>query len=465
MEKKNILSLDIGTSKISVLAIDVHSQEILADHSLPTPAVANEAPDIFEQDPAGILNACFILIRKVLASAPMAQDDIAAICVTGQMHGILLIDSHLNPQTNLITWQDERVLRHSTGGIHELYDKIPDTVALENCGCYLRPGYGGPTLYWLSQHNRIAPGSKVVSIADYVTACLTGEIVTEPTHAASWGLYSLVTRAWHHELIDRMGLDHRILPRIATTGECIGVLRKGTGEELGLRTPVKVTSTLGDNQASIIGATGFSNDVVLNMGTGGQISIPLSEFRHVAGFEVRPMPFDAWVCVGSTLCAGHSYACLKNFVKDILSQIGGIELEDAIIYERLNASAKAALGMDSGLRVTTQLSGTRLNSQLRGTIGEIDTKNLTIGNLACEFCRGIAQELHGMIPSTLIDHMNRIILSGNLPRKNPLMRDLVEMVFGVPCRLATIREEAAWGAALVAAAGLGLLPRPAYPNL
>ena len=90
-----------------------------------------------------------------------------------------------------------------------------------------------------------------------------------------------------------------------------------------------VFSPLGDNQAAVIGAGGDRADTaVLNLGTGGQISIFQNDWQTLDGFETRPMPGEAFLLVGASLCGGWVYAYLKDFYKDVIKRITGVTVRD-----------------------------------------------------------------------------------------------------------------------------------------
>jgi sedoheptulokinase len=209
---------------------------------------------------------------------------------------------------------------------------------------------------------------------------------------------------------------------------------------------------IGDNQASIIGVAGLARDVaVVNLGTGGQVSIPQSEPVWVDGFETRPMPFGGYVLVGASLCGGWSYAYLRRFIQTLVRQFTGVELNDNTVYERMNRLAANAPPNAGGLIVNPHFSGTRTDPNLRGTLSGIDTQNLTADNLVRAFIEGMVGELADLFLAIDNTNIAKIVASGNAVRENDVVVETIETLFGRKCYKSRYQEEAAFGAAYAVA--------------
>ena len=443
---KIILSLDIGTTKTSALALSAETLQPLAVISAPnSAAVPGLPPERHEQNPLRIRNDCLNLLRALLEDDAVHTDAVVGVAISGQMHGVLLADSSITCLTNLITWRDRRAVGFDG----------PDNA--EETGSRLCAGYGGATLGWLVKNGAFPRDAIALTIADFIAASLTGKVATEPTHAASWGIFSLRDNRWNAALIEYLGIPRTALPEICPSSRPLEKLSSETAGALGLSSEVMVCSPLGDNQAAFVGAAGFCSDAaVVNIGTGAQVSIPRKKFTYVKPFETRPMPFGGFILVGASLCGGWAYEYLKDFFQAIVREIGGVNLADAETYERMNALSEKA-GEKTGLLADTRFSGTRSDPRVRGTISNIDTGNLTPGNLARAFTAGIVRELADIMSNAGIENRERIIACGNAVRKNPLIAREIARIFGVPCFVGQIEEEAALGAAYAAAVGMELV--------
>lgn len=108
---------------------------------------------------------------------------------------------------------------------------------------------------------------------------------------------------------------------------------------LGQYKGIPVTVALGDNQASFLGSVGFQeNTVLLNMGTGGQISVLSDQLFEGNGIEARPFTKGKYLLVGASLCGGRAYAVLEKFFRSFYVQAGG---DDRDLYEVMEKLARA----------------------------------------------------------------------------------------------------------------------------
>jgi sedoheptulokinase len=227
-----------------------------------------------------------------------------------------------------------------------------------------------------------------------------------------------------------------------------------------------VFAPLGDNQAGFLGAVrDVEGMALLNVGTGGQVSawlpsLPAGGKAHGSGLEARPFPGGGLLLVGATLCAGRAYALLEEFFRSVLEAFGaGAETP---LYDRMNELASRPVDPDvEGLGVDTRFNGTREDPHVSGAIQGINLRNLTPAALACGFLAGIAEELHGCYEALTRLRgapVRDLAASGNGLRRNPALQRQIARRFGLALRLPRLREEAALGAALAAAVGLGRYP-------
>ena len=448
-----IISLDIGTSTLSALAYALDPPHALTVRTCPNTCDVPGVPAPgHEQDPGCLLARCLDLIQSAAVDERVQADQVVGIGITGQMHGLLLVDQQARPQTNLFTWRDARALPS---------DSFPDLAsACERTGCRLRAGYGGLTLRRCLRAGGLrANALQALSIADYLAAALTGVLATEPTQAASWGILDLRGRTWDGPSLRALGIPESVLPPIRPSALPLGVLLPEAATRLGLPAGIRVCSPLGDNQASFIGAASSAADsAVLNLGTGGQISVPVATWAKRPGLETRPLPFGGYILVGASLCGGWAYAYLRRFFQAVVRDFTDSEIEDAEAYRRMNVLASRALPGAAGLAADTRFSGTRDQPTRRGGLHGIDARNLTPPNLCRAVVEGMVRELADTYANARAPAISRILISGNAARRNPLVREVVEAAFGLPCSVAEIEEEAALGAARAAAVGLGLAP-------
>ena len=472
-----ILSIDLGTSKLCAAAVDIKTGRPLAIRSCANDTdIPNLPDDLHEQDPIRTRDLIFDLIRRVLADDAVVGKPVDAIGISGQMHGVLLVDSDLRPLTNLITWRDRRTAREGVSGSIDESLRLLGPDVEQRTGCRLAVGYGAATIRWLDRNGLLPADCTALTIAGYIAASLTGVLAIDETHAASWGVLDVTRNEWDGDSVSRLGLRKGILPQIKLAGEPLGELTDSARDAPGISGPAVVCSPVGDCQASVIGCAGFSPDtIVVNLGTGAQVSVPgkgdaslfcAQKKRDASPFlDVWPMPFGGYLQLGAALCGGWAYAYLRRFFGETVRELCGVELDEEAAYERMNALAASAEPGAGGLVADTRFSGTRKDNTITGSITGITTSNLTPANVSLAILEGIVRDLHSMYLTSAAPNAKRLIASGNAVRKNPVLRSVISRTFDLECLMSSLPEEAVRGAAYAAAVGAGLTSREDITSL
>ena len=427
------LGLDIGTTTISAVVYDTDAG-VLTSRTIKNDSFLTGEPWERIQNPALIWEKSVAVVQELLREYP----DVTAMGLSGQMHGILYLDAAGTPVSPLYIWQDGR------GDLP--YDETHSWAAhlTELTGYSLATGYGLVTHYYNLNHGLVPPTAvKLCTIHDYLAMKFSARSipVTEATDAASLGLYDGPNHRFDPEALQKAGIDPAILPEVVTD-PCLGTGMLG----------IPVYAALGDNQASFLGATGGRTDVLLvNMGTGGQVSVYSPDYLQTQTLETRPFPDGGWLLVGASLCGGRSYALLETFFREAVKMITGQEVS---AYEAMSNAMGTAEDLDRSPRITTLFQGTRKDPSLRGSIENIGTDNFTPQHFIQGVMQGMADELHGMYAGYLAmggKAPASMVGSGNGLRKNPHLCRVFEKTFGIPLILSQNDEEAACGAAIYAA--------------
>lgn len=427
------LGLDIGTTSISAV---IFSQKLGV---LSARTVKNESfleGEAWEriQNPRKIRDCALKTVAELLAEHP----DVQAIGVTGQMHGILYLDIHGEPVSPLYIWQDGR------GNLP--YGNGQSWAEHLRCvtGYPLATGYGLVThAYNLRQNLVPETAVKLCTIQDYLAMVFSGRTtpVTDPTNAASLGLYDLQKGCFDPVALNKAEIDRAMLPEIAAD-PCLGCGNWG----------IPVYNAIGDNQASFLGAVNGRTDMLLiNMGTGGQISVFSPDYLETETLETRPFPDGGWLLVGASLCGGRSYALLETFFRKTAKMVTGSEVS---AYEAMNRALDSAEGITDYPKVSTLFQGTRKDPALRGSITGLTPENFTPVHLMVGLMQGMADELHEMYRGYLIKGGKAPVAmtgSGNGLRNNKHLCKIFEETFGCCLSLSPYQEEAACGAAIYAA--------------
>src|SRR5262249_30882809 len=153
--------------------------------------------------------------------------------------------------------------------------------------------------------------------------------------------------------IAALGIPRHLLPEVRPTGQVVGELHVDLDLPFGL----PVVNALGDNQASFLGAVADpEHDVLVNVGTGGQVSATSSTPLQGPLIETRPLIGGDFLIVGAGLAGGRAYAALHDFVADVGRGIFGVEPPDDL-YERLNRLAASVTPGGDGVRFDPRFEG------------------------------------------------------------------------------------------------------------
>ena len=432
-----LIGLDIGTTSISAVAAEVSSGALLRSVTVPNDGILPSPDGVSRlQDPVRIVETALGLKESLAAEF----SPVAAIGVTGQMHGILYLDRAGRAVSPLYTWQDGR------GNLP--YGKSTYAAHLSTRSCYpLASGFGLVT-HFINREQGLVPSEAVTfcTIQDYI-ALLLARRKTPLLHAsdaASFGCFDLEAHTFDRFAMEKLGFDNAFLPAVTAETAIIG--QDGS---------IPVAAAIGDNQASVLGSLRENADILVNIGTGSQVSAVVSAPVPFPAGAVRPYVDGKFLLAGSPLCGGRAYALLHRFFARCAELFGG---DGRDIYTVMNDMA-AEQPEDHSLTVDTRFCGTRNDPALRGALSEISEDNFTPEQLTRGVLWGMTAELHELYRQMPLPFPAAgLVGSGNGVRKNPVLRRYLEEQFGLKPKLPAHREEAAFGAAVFAAAAAGVYP-------
>lgn len=475
------IGLDIGTTTVCGVLVDAKTGELLDAKTLTNDSVI-ESVHTYErtQDADKILVKCKNILEEYLSE----QEDIVSIGVTGQMHGIVYVDENGVAVSPLYTWQDGRgdlccpdikndIQKKLTVADSETVENIDNgnkvadnaevaelgngaiTYAAELSkitGYHMASGFGLTTNYYNTKHGLVPEEAKsFCTIPDYVAMSLAGEKRPKmhQTMAASLGLYNMKAGDFDRTAVEKAGMNPELLPEVATTSTLCGAYIADMEKYpayAGKTIPVAVA--FGDNQASFLGSVNQDCKVLLNVGTGGQVSVYSEELIKADGIECRPYLKGSYLMAGSSLCGGYSYNLVKRFFEEIYA-LAGIDCPKDI-YSIMNRIAGEAAEKEKTLTVDTRFNGSRENPALTGSITGLTVDTFHPGDLAYGVLRGLCEELYqfyNVLPENLKDG-SHFVGSGNGIRKNPLLQKIASDRFRMKLRIPKYAEEAAYGAVL-----------------
>jgi sugar (pentulose or hexulose) kinase len=317
------------------------------------------------------------------------------------------------------------------------------------------------TLFWLKARGPLPSAGMACFIVDYFAARLTGQRpVTDATCAASSGVFEVRTGDWDRDCIAALGLPQEMFPAVRPSGSPLGGVSPTRAAEIGLPCGLPVFVGIGDNQASFLGSViERTNTVLVNVGTGGQVAAHSERFVYDPLLETRPFPGGGFLLVSAGLAGGRTYAVLERFFRHVGEQL--FERAGGSLYERMNRLASQAPPGADGLSCQPYFTGTRHDPQLRGIWSGVSVQNFTPAHLTRALLEGMAKTFRSGYES-IRRHLptpHRLLVgSGNGLRENTLLAGMIAEEFGLPLETPAHREEAAFGAALLAAVGAGIFP-------
>ncbi len=442
------LGIDIGTTKVALALICVESKEVVATAALSHHSdVQGLGAGRSEQVVSTIfscLDACIDLLPERYRRA------VSSIGVTGQMHGVVLWNKQRNELSNLITWQDQRCLED--GFISRLRESTGDATA--------QSGYGNSTLAWLVAYEpeMIVRFSAAAAIHDYLVAEISdsSKHYTDPSNAASFGFFDLITGQWHEESLTRARVPRAFLPEVRPAGEKVGALSSRFASRWCLPEGVPIANALGDNQASLYSSlTDPARQIALTIGTGSQLSVVVSAVPNlsIAGqgkFEFRPYVGSSYIAVAASLSGGRVLHGLARALAHFMEGVGVEPLPSLeTIYQVMHAQGLARIS--TNLRAEATFSGERYDPALRGSVTNLSFDNCNVGDITAALCRGLVQSLKEALPQDLLVGRSEVVGSGNAICRSPLMQKIIKECFGCGLTLRESAESTACGAALLAA--------------
>jgi sugar (pentulose or hexulose) kinase len=462
-----LLGIDLGTTKTTCIAVDAESGQLVASVAKPTDGNITSDADRkmgrSEWDAAVVLQSGFDCLAEIVGHSSVVDHQFCSLGVTGQQHGMVLVDSNLKPLTPLINWQDQRgnelMPGRDVSWVEEARSRCGDG-SLKKLGCRLNSGFLGTTLFWLNQQGSVPSNGRACFIMDLFVAMLTGcELQTDPSVAASGGMMNVATRDWDDDVLAGLEFRREQLPAVREA-DCPAGFASQSGVE-GLLSGAPVSVPIGDHQASFLGSVADRHSsVLLNIGTGAQVAV----FTEGTGFEppveLRPFPVHGNLLSNVGLTGGWSFQVVENFVRQLGVDVFGIEAEQPL-YGRLTELAGQADADSQGLRCLPTFSGTRSDPLQTGSFAGLTPGNLTPANFARSVLEGMAENYRHALDQILEitgqpTKPPTLVGAGNGLRENFVLAEAVARRFGTAAVATRHREEAAFGAALVGGVAAGV---------
>ncbi len=438
------LGIDCGTQGTKAVVLDAHSGQVLgqgaAAHSLISGANGRR-----EQDTAQWLEAFTLATRRALLAAEVDGQAILGIGVSGQQHGLVMLDEHGQVLRPAKLWCDtestpenDRLLAHLGG----------EKGSLERLGIAIAPGYTVSKLLWTKeQHPEVfARIARILLPHDYLNYWLTGRSCSEYGDASGTGYFNVHTRQWDLQLlrdIDPTGRLQAALPELIDAHKPVGTILPSIAEHLGINPKALVSSGGGDNMMGAIGTGNIQpGAITMSLGSSGTV------YAYAEQVNVSP---DASV---ATFCSSSGgwlpLICTMNLTNATSAIRELFELD----IEAFNALvAQAPIGAD-GVCMLPFLNGERVPAlpHASGSLLGLTVTNLTQANLCRAVVEGTTFGLRyglDLLRQNGLQSRSICLIGGG--SKSPVWRQIVADIMNTPVICTEQSEAAALGAAIQAA--------------
>ena len=444
------LGIDVGTS--GVKAVLMRRDGHVAATALAPLLLSTPRPGWAEQDPEAWWDATVVAVRDVLSKLHNAR--VLSIGVSGQMHSSVFLDRREQVIRPALLWCDGRTtaecaeITTRAGGESNLRHWVRNP-ALE--------GFTLPKVLWLRNHEPDAYRqlSKVLLAKDFIRLRLTGTLATEPSDASGTLMYDPAGQRWSEELLRAVDVPMQLLPDVGASSQVLGRLSSLAARITGLEEHTPVVGGGADNACGAAGVGVITpGEAVASWGTSGTVLAPTAEplvdpaLRAHTFCHVAP---GVWYLMGVVLSAGGAFSWYREH---FAREGDGASVSAALLDDE---AATITPGAD-GVTFLPYLQGERTphrDASARGALLGLSLahsrSHLTRAVIegVCFAMRdsvSILREL-GLSPSSLL-------LTGG-GAKSPLLRRLQAEIYGVPVTTVNREEGPAYGAALLAAVGVG----------
>jgi xylulokinase len=441
------LALDVSTTATKAILVDEAGRiaaTAASEYSFEVPH-----PGWSEQDPALWWTAAVAAIRRALADAGVDGSAVAAVGLTGQMHGLVLLDEAGDVLRPAILWNDQRTQRQCDA----IRAAIGRDRLIEVTGNDALTGFTAPKILWVRDEEPEIYGRirTILLPKDYVRYRLTGDRAMDVADGSGTILFDLAARTWSPEVVGALGVDPSWLPPVHEGPAVTGVLSTAAAEATGLRAGTPVVAGGGDQSANAVGmGVVEAGQVALSLGTSGVVFVATD--RPAVEPEGRLHAFchavpERWHLMGVMLSAAGSLQWFRD------------ALAPAASFADLVAAAGEVPAGSDGLLFLPYLVGERTphpDPDARGAFVGLTVRH-GLPHLTRAVLEGVAFGLRDsleLVREAAPGPIPAVRASGGGTR-SAVWRRILADILGVPVATTETAEGAAYGAAVLATVGAG----------
>ena len=452
-----IIGVDIGTSGTKTVLFD-ESGKVIASKTIEYP-MYQPKNGYAEQDPKDWADATVNTLKAVVSQSGVSKDDIKGIGLSGQMHGLVMLDKDNEVIRNSIIWCDQRTSKE----VEEMNAKLGERKLIEITANPALTGWTAAKILWVKNNEpqNYERCRHILLPKDYIRFILTGEYATEVSDASGMQLLDVPNRCWSNEILETLEIDKSLLGKVYESCEVTGTLTKKMAELTGLNEGTIVVGGAGDNAAAAVG-TGVVEDgkAFTTIGTSGVV------FAHTSSISIDALGRvhtccaavpGAWHVMGVTQGAGLS---LKWFRDNFC----GSEKETAKLmgvdeYYLMDKEAESVEVGSNRLLYLPYLMGERtphLDPNARGVFFGLSAMH-TKKDMLRAVMEGVSYSLRDCVEvfREMKININDMMACGG-GGSSPLWRSMLADLYNCPVKTLASKEGPALGVALLASVGAGI---------
>ena len=447
MGTQYFLGIDTSTTSSKALLIDGSGRVIAvasSPHTLQTPR-----PLWSEQDPRDWWEAVSASIRSVLEKAGIGGERIGAVGLTGQMHGLVLLDEMGNVLRPAILWNDQR----TQSQCDEIHARIGKQKFIQITGNVALTGFTAPKILWVRENEPdvYAKAKHVLLPKDYIRYQLTGEYALDKADGAGTVLFDLKSRDWSDEVLSALDIPHTWMPETFEGPEFTGTVTAEAALLTGLNAGTPVAAGGGDQAAQAVGVGAVEPGIVgLTVGTSGVV------FATTPSALIEPE--------GRLHAFCHAVPNMWHFMGVMLSAAGSLQwyrdtLAPNISFDDLLKEAEAIPAGSENLQFLPYLSGERTphpDPLARGAFIGLTLRH-SRAHMTRAVLEGVAfglKDSFTLIQKAGLGTITQVRASGG-GTKSALWRQILASVLDAELVTVNTTEGGAYGAALLAGVGAG----------
>ncbi len=444
------IGIDSSTTATKALLMNEHGSVVgvaSSEYSFETPH-----PLWSEQSPSLWWTGTVESIRQVLAKTNVDVSAIKGIGLTGQMHGLVLLDEKGEVLRPALLWNDQRTAAQCDA----IRARLGRERLIQITGNDALTGFTAPKILWVQEHEpeiwkRVR---HILLPKDYVRYKMTGEFAIDCADGAGTILFDLKKRSWSQEVLTALDIPFEYLPKVYEGTDITGALLPNVAAELGLPAGTPVIAGGGDQATSAVGTGAVSAGVAsLSLGTSGVVFVttdtPAIEPEGRLHAFCHSVP-DKWHFMGVMLSAAGSLRWHRDTFAPNTS------------YDQLLEPAANIQPGSEGLIFLPYLTGERTphpDPLARGAFVGLTVRH-ALPHMTRAVLEGVSFGLRDsfeLIKNAGVGKIKEIRITGG-GAKNALWRQILADVFDIELATVSSVEGSAFGAALLAAVGTGAFP-------